>query len=79
MVFTDFLFANNKNMLLEIGYIIYFYNKASKANISDRFLIKCKRTKSCVLAANLYKIVYEYEIMIVIKTTIKKYSNLSFH
>lgn len=68
----DSLFANNKDILLQIGYIICLTNATSKANIIHWFLIKYKRVTQSVLAAELYKIAYRFDIVIVIKATLEK-------
>lgn len=72
IVFTDSSFANNKNMLLQIGYVICFVDIASKRNIIYQFFIKCKQVTRSVLAVQLYEKVYRFDIEIVIKATIKK-------
>lgn len=72
VVFTNFLFANNKHISLQIGYVICFANTTRKTNILHWSLIKFKQVIQRVLAAELYKIVHGYDIKRVIKTTLEK-------
>ena len=59
-------------MMSQIGYIIYLANITNKANIIHRSSIKCKQITCSVLAAKLYRMVYEFDIEAVIKLTIEK-------
>lgn len=72
VVFTDSSFLNNKDVSLQIGYIICLANAVDKANIIHRSLIKCNRVISNVLAAELYEIANGFNIGAVIKATLEK-------
>ena len=71
-MFTDFLFANNKDLLSQIGFIIVLANLINKANIVHWSLIKCKRVTRSVLALELYTIAYGFDIKAIFKSIIKK-------
>jgi len=43
LVFIDALFANNKDLSSQIGYVIILANATKKANIVYWSLVKCKR------------------------------------
>src|SRR6266568_4264013 len=72
IIFTDLSFANNYNLLSQIGFIITLTNKNNKANIIYWLFIKCKQVTQSVLAFKLYKIAYRFDTKAVIKITIKK-------
>ena len=70
-IFTDALFVNNKDFLLQIGYILVLADITNKANIIYQFLIKCKRVTRSVLALELYIIAYRFNIGAAIKSTVE--------
>ena len=72
VVFTDSSFANNKDMLSQIGYVICLADATNKANIIYWSLIKCKRVTRSVLAAELYGMAHGFDIGAVIKATLRK-------
>ncbi len=72
VVFTDSSFVNNKDMSLQIGYVICLADATSKANIIHWSSIKCKRVTHSVLAAELYRMAYGFDIRAVIKATLGK-------
>lgn len=72
IVFIDTLFANNFNLTSQIGYIICLTNTFNKANIIHWFSIKYKRVTRSVLALELYVMVQEFGLGIVIQLTIKE-------
>lgn len=55
-------------MAFHIGYVIYLIDSNSKANIIHWSSIKYRRVTCNVLAAELYEIIYEFDIRVVIKT-----------
>ena len=59
-------------MSLLIGYVIYFADDTSKANIIHWSLMKCKRITHSVLATELYGMAYGFDIRVVIKATLGK-------
>ena len=73
-VFTDASFANNKDLNSQIGYIIVLANETPinhytdhpafriKGNIIYWSSIKCKRITKSVLASEIYKTVYGFDI-----------------
>jgi len=71
LAFTDALFTNNKDLLLQIGYILVLEDALYKANIIYWLLIKCKRVTRSVLALELYAIAYRFNISAAIKSTVK--------
>ena len=72
LMFTDALFTNNKDLLLQIGYILVLADITNKANIIYQFLIKCKRVTRSILALKLYAMAYKFNISAVIKLTVKQ-------
>ena len=70
-VFTDSLFINNKDFLLQIGYILVLVDLLNKVNIVHWSLVKCKRITRSVLAFELYAIAYGFDISAAIKATVK--------
>lgn len=71
VVFTNSLFPNNKDVLLQIDYIICLVNAVGKVNIIHRSLIKYNRVINIVLAAELYEMVNRFNIEAVIKATLE--------
>ena len=72
VVFTNSSFANNKDMSLQIGYVIYLANATNKPNVIYWSSIKCKRVTHSVLVAKLYRIMHGFDIRAVIKATPRK-------
>jgi hypothetical protein len=72
LVFTDASFANNKDLLSQIGYVIVLADATNKANIIYWSSIKCKRVTRSVLASKLYRMVYRFDISVAIKSTVDK-------
>jgi hypothetical protein len=71
-VFTDALFANNKDFSSQIGYVIALSDVTKKANIIYWSLVKCKRVTCSVLASELYGITHGFDISTVIKSLVDK-------
>ena len=71
LAFTNASFANNKDLLLQIGYILVLEDALYKANIIYQLLIKYKRVTRSVLALELYVIAYRFNIGAAIKLTVK--------
>ena len=72
LVFTDVLFINNKDLFLQIGYVLVLVNKEGNTNIFYWSSIKCKRVTRSVLASELYRIGYRFDIGVSVKLTIEK-------
>ena len=68
----DFLFANNKNLLSQIGFIITLADLINKANIVYWSLIKCKRITKSVLALELYAMAHGSDTRAILKFIIKR-------
>jgi hypothetical protein len=71
-VFTNALFANNKDFSLQIGYILVLVDIINKANIMHWSSIKCKRITRSVLASKLYIIAHGFNIGAAIKSTVEQ-------
>jgi hypothetical protein len=79
IVFVDGLFANNKDLSSQLGFVLMLVNKS--ANVNNTFLIrgnvihysltKCKRVTQSVLASKIYSIVNGFNIGIAIATTLR--------
>jgi hypothetical protein len=72
LVFMDALFANNRDLLLQIGYILVLADITNKANIIYWSLTKCKRVTRSVLALELYAMAHGFDIGAAIKLTIEQ-------
>ena len=72
MVFTDASFANNRDLLSQIGFVIVLTDRNQDANILHWSSIKCKRVTRSVLASELYVLAHGFDIAAVIKSTIQK-------
>jgi hypothetical protein len=72
LVFTDASFANNKDLSLQIGYVIVLADATKKANIVHWSLVKCKRVTWSVLASELYSMAHGFDIGAAIKSTVDK-------
>src|SRR5271165_6871653 len=70
LVFTNASFANNKDLSLQIGYILVLADTSKRANIIHWSSIKCKRVTRSVLVSELYSIAYSYNIAAAIKSTL---------
>ena len=68
----DALFANNKDLLSQIGYILVLADITNKANIVYWSSIKYKRVTRSVLALELYAIAYGFNIRATLKSIIEK-------
>jgi hypothetical protein len=77
LIFTNSLFANNKDLLLQIGYILVLIDLLNKANIVYWSLVKCKRIIKSVLASKLYAMAYGFNISTIIKATVELQLNIS--
>ena len=71
-MFMEALFTNNKDLLLQIGYILVLADIIKKANIIYWSLIKYKRVTSSILSLKLYSIAYSFNIGAVIKSILNK-------
>ncbi len=69
-VFTDASFTNNKDLSLQIGFVIVLIDRNRTVNIIYWSSIKCKRVTRSVLASELYALAYGFDIGATIKSTI---------
>jgi len=72
MVFTDASFANNRDLLSQIGFIIVLTDYNQDANILYWSSIKYKQVTRSILAFKLYALAHGFNIAAVIKSTIQK-------
>jgi len=68
----DASFTNNKDLSLQIGYVLILADALNKANIVYWSSIKCKRVTRSVLASELYGIAHSFDIGAIIKSTLDK-------
>jgi len=68
----DALFANNKDLSLQIGYVLILADAIKKANIIYWSLVKCKRVTWSVLASELYGTAHSFNIGVAIKSIVDK-------
>ena len=71
MIFTDVSFANNKDLSLQIGYVIVLTDRNHSTNIIHWLSIKYKRVTRSVLASELYGLAHGFDIGAAIKSTIQ--------
>ena len=71
-MFTDASFANNKDLSLQISYVLALANATNKANIVHWSSVKCKRVTRSVLASELYSTVHSFNISVAVKTMLDK-------
>ena len=72
IVFTDASFANNADLISQIGYIIVLADGNNGANIIHWSSVKCKRITRSVLASELYGMALGFDTGSSIKTTFSK-------
>ena len=77
LIFTNSLFTNNKDLLLQIGYILVLADLLNKVNIIHWSLVKCKRITRSVLASELYAIAHSFDIGAAIKAIVELQLNIS--
>jgi len=77
LAFTDASFVNNKDLLLQIRYVLVLADMINKVNIIYWLLIKCKRVIRSVLASELYGMAYRFNIRAVIKLIVNKILNIN--
>ncbi|KAF1976979.1 hypothetical protein BU23DRAFT_453627, partial [Bimuria novae-zelandiae CBS 107.79] len=78
IVFVDSFFTNNKDLSLQLGFILILINKSIDVNntfiiynnVIHYSLIKYKRVTQSVLASKIYSIVNRFNIGIAITTTL---------
>jgi hypothetical protein len=80
IVFIDGFFANNKDLSLQLGFILMLINKSTSTD-TNTFIIcsnviyysstKCKRVIRSVLASEIYGIVNSFNIGIAIVITLR--------
>jgi hypothetical protein len=68
----DTSFANNKDLSLQIRYVLVLADTLNKANIVYWSLIKCKRVTRSILASELYSMAHGFNIGTAIKSTLDK-------
>ena len=72
LVFTDASFANNKDLLSQIGFVIILIDRNQSVNILYQSSIKYKRVTRSVLASELYRLAHGFDIGAAIKSTIQR-------
>ena len=68
----DASFANNKDLLSQIGFIIVLTDYNQDINILHWSLIKYKQVTCSILAFKLYALAHSFNIAAIIKVTIQK-------
>ncbi len=71
-VFTDFSFANNRDFSSQIDYVICLSDSINKTNIVHWFSVKCKRITRSVLTVELFAMIHDFDVDLVLKTTLTK-------
>jgi hypothetical protein len=80
--FINALFANNRNLNSQIGYIIVLGNEKNikktfiiSGNFAHWFFVKCKQIRKSVFAFEIYAIAHGVDIAITIGTIVNKITN----
>jgi len=63
--------------LSQIRYVLVLADATNKANIIYWLLIKCKRVTRSVLALELYRMAYRFDIKAIIKLIVNKILNIN--
>ncbi len=71
MIFTDAAFANTPDLHSQIGYVICLTDDDVNVNLIHWSSIKCKRVIRSVLAAELYAMINDFDVEVVIKSIIE--------
>ncbi|PVH79381.1 hypothetical protein DL98DRAFT_420532, partial [Cadophora sp. DSE1049] len=81
-VFINGLFANNKNLSLQIGFVLAISTETKRnteftlsGNIIYTSFIKCKRVTRVILASELYIIIAGIDMLIALGSTINIITN----
>lgn len=72
VIFTDALFANNKDLSSQIGYILVLADAIDKINIVHWSSIKYKRVTRSILVLKLYEIAHSFDIAAAVKSILDK-------
>jgi hypothetical protein len=72
VAFTNISFTNNKDLLLQIRYVLVLTNAIKRVNIIYWSSTKCKCVTRSVLALELHGMAYRFDIAITIKSTMDK-------
>jgi hypothetical protein len=67
MIFIDSFFVNNSDLFSQIDYMICLKN-ATHANILHWSSIKCKRMIRNVLAAELFAMIHDFDVELILKS-----------
>jgi hypothetical protein len=70
LVFTDASFANNKDLLSQISFVIVLIDRNQSVNVLYWSSIKYKRVTRSVLASELYALAHGFDIGAVIQSMI---------
>jgi hypothetical protein len=72
IIFTDALFANNRDLSSQIGYVLVLVNGTRHANIIHWFSTKYKRVTRSVLASELYGMAHGFNMGALVKSIINR-------
>ena len=72
IVFTDTLFANNRDLSSQIGYVLVLVDGTGYTNIIHWSSTKCKRVTRSVLASELYGMAHGFDMGASVKSTIDR-------
>jgi hypothetical protein len=72
VIFTDLLFANNKDYSSQIGYVIALADDNNNCNIIYWSSVKCKRVTRSVIASELYAMSHGFDTTCALKDTLDK-------
>jgi hypothetical protein len=68
----DTLFANNRDLFFQIGYVLVLADGTRHTNIIYWFSTKYKRVTRSILASELYSIAYSFNINALVKSIINR-------
>jgi hypothetical protein len=72
VIFIDVFFANNRDLLSQIEYVICLIDASNTTNILHWSSVKCKKVTRSVLAAELYAMIYDFDVDLMLKSILTK-------
>ncbi len=75
MIFTNSFFANNRDLSSQIDYVICLADSIH-ANVLHWSSIKCKRLTRSVLAAKLFAMIHDFDVVLMLKAIFTKMLNV---
>ncbi len=75
VIFNDSFFVNNRDLSSQIDYVICLTDSINTINILHWSSIKCKRVTRSVLAIELFAMIHDFDVNLILKTILTKMLN----